>query len=130
LNRIGNAYKTDKKQYEKSIAWYLLATMENNTHAQNNIGILYKEGEGVPKNYLCALKWLLKSAEGSSHVITLDHIGELFENGCGVPLDKYKAIEWYSQGKHKTNINRLKGEGHHLSAANKSKFNSITDSLY
>jgi TPR repeat protein len=25
----------------------------------NNIGVLYFDGKGVPKNYLCALKWLL-----------------------------------------------------------------------
>lgn len=92
MNWIGNVYKA-KKQYEKSIAWYILAAMENNTPAQNNIGVLYKKGEGVPKNHLCALKWLLKSAEGNSHDITLNHIGELYENGCGVPLDKYKALE-------------------------------------
>jgi TPR repeat protein len=118
MEHIGLVYDTKKKQYDKALAWYILAAMENNPQAQNNIGVLYYYGNGVPKNYLCALKWFLKSVEENDHVNTLDTIGLLFENGFGVPLNKYKALEWFCQGGDKTHRERLNGQGYHQ---NKSK---------
>jgi TPR repeat protein len=52
--------------------------MENHSYAQNNIGQLYYYGEGVPKNYLCALKWYLKAVEQNSHVDHSNNIGNVF----------------------------------------------------
>jgi hypothetical protein len=130
MRHIGLVYRCDKKQYDKSLAWYLLAAMGNDSTAYNNIGALYDYGYGVPQNYLCALKWYLKSAEPCENENTLNNIGELFEKGYGVPLDKYKALEWYCHGEDKANVKRLKYQGYHRSAADKSKFNYIIDSLY
>jgi TPR repeat protein len=130
MNSIGYVYKNDKKQYDKALAWYLLAARENESAAQNNIGELYYYGDGVPQNYLCALKWYLKAAEGIDIDNTPNAIGHLFEDGDGVPLDKYKALEWYCHGEDKSYRDRLKSEGYHRSTADKSKFNSTIDSLY
>jgi TPR repeat protein len=130
LNIIGRVYDDDKEQYDKALAWYLLAAMENNSSAQNNIGVLYFDGKGVPENYMCALKWFLKSAEQNNIDITATSIGELFENGYGVPLNKGKALEWYYHGEDKANVKKLKSKGFHRSKTNKSKFNSTIDSLY
>jgi TPR repeat protein len=130
LNHYGYVYHIEKKQYDKALAWYLLAAMENNSIAQNNIGVLYKDGNGVPQNYLCALKWYLKAAEQCEYENTPNNIGWLFENGYGVPPNKYKALECYCHGGDKTHRDRLKSEGYHRSATDKSKFNSIIDSLY
>jgi TPR repeat protein len=122
LNWIGYVYDTEKQQYDKALSWYLLAAMENNSIAQNNIGTLYYDGLGVPKDYLCALKWYLKAAEQNKSENALSNIGDLFEKGYGVPLDKYKALEWYCQGGNKSHRDRLKSEGYRRSAADKSKF--------
>jgi TPR repeat protein len=130
LNHLGYIYKNEKKKYDKALAWYLLAAMENNSIAQSNIGALYYNGHGVPKNYLCALKWLLKATEGFSWLATCNHIGNLFGNGYGVPLNKYKALEWYCHGGDYANINRLKKQGYHRSAIDKGKLNYIIDVLY
>jgi TPR repeat protein len=118
------------KQYDKALAWYLLAAMENNSTAYGNIGVLYRDGRGVPKNYLCAMKWFLKAAEQNKNEYTPNTIGKLFEYGQCVPLDKYKALEWYCHGEDKANVNRLKSKGYHLSETDKSKFNYSIASLY
>jgi TPR repeat protein len=76
------------------------------------------------------LKWYLKAAEQNEYKETTIFIGLLFENGHGVPLDKYRALEWHCHSGYKANINRLKGEGYHRSATDKSKLNHIVDSLY
>jgi TPR repeat protein len=130
MKQIGWVYHNYKEQYDKALAWYLLAAMENDSTAQNNIGILYYFGRGVPKNYLCALKWYLKVVEQNEYVNTPNHIGDLFENGYGVPLDKHKALEWYCHGGDKTGRDRLKYRGYHLFITDKSKSNSTIDSLY
>jgi hypothetical protein len=123
LTTFGFVYKTEQKQYDKALAWYLLAARENDSAAYNNIGALYFDGLAVPKNYLCALKWFLKSAEGNGDGNTPTYIGWLFENGYGVPLDKYKALEWYCHGGDKSYIKTLKDQGYHRSETDKSKFN-------
>jgi TPR repeat protein len=130
MRRIGNVYYSDKKQYNKALAWYILAAMENDSAAYHNIGALYHIGNGVPKNYLCALKWYLKAAEGYEYENTSNYIGKLFENGQGVPLYKYNALEWHCHGKDKTLRDKLKKQGFYLSGSDTSTFNYITDSLY
>jgi TPR repeat protein len=130
MRYIGFIYGTDKKQYNKALGWYILAAMENNSTAYNNIGALYHNGYGVPQNYLCALKWLLKAAEQCEYEYTPYNIGILFEDGYGVPPNKYKALEWHCHGGIKADINTLNNQGYHLSATDKSKSNSTIDSLY
>jgi tetratricopeptide (TPR) repeat protein len=124
MNNIGCIYDT-KKQHDKSLAWYIQAARENNSTSQSNIGTLYFFGRGVPKNYLCALKWFLKAAEKTSHTGILKNIDGMFENRYGVPLDKYKALEWYCHGWCKTEMNTMKGEGYHQLEVDKGKFNYI-----
>jgi TPR repeat protein len=130
MRYIGFIYGTNKKQYDKALGWYILAAMENNSAAYNNIGFLYYNGNGVPKNYLCALKWQLKAAEQCGYENTPYNIGNKFEYGYGVPLNKYKALEWYCHGNNKTHRDRLKSEGYDLSASDMGTFNSIIDPLY
>jgi TPR repeat protein len=130
LCQTGYVYDTEKKQYDKALAWYLLAARVNESAAQNNIGELYYYGDGVPQNYLCALKWYLKAAEQNDHVKHFNNVGDLFEYGQGVRLDKYKALEWYCHEGNKTHQDRLNNQGFHFSAVDKSKFNSTIDSLY
>jgi TPR repeat protein len=130
MNSNGFDYQHDRKQYDKALAWYILAAMGNHSIAQNNIGALYRDGYAVPENCLCALKWFLKAAEQNEYEFAPNNIGELFENGQGVPLDKHKALEWYCRGGDKSHRDRLKNEGYHISETDKSKFNSIIDSLY
>jgi TPR repeat protein len=74
------------------------------------------------------LKWLLKAAEENYGGSVPKNIGTFFETGQCVPLDKYKALEWYCHGGGKANINRLKDEGYHRFAADKSKLSYIIHS--
>ncbi|KAI8880958.1 hypothetical protein K501DRAFT_301373 [Backusella circina FSU 941] len=94
LIQYGYIYGTERKQLDKSLAWYILAAMENNSWAQNNIGLLYRNGEGVPTNYLCAMKWYLKAVE-QNNPKTPNKIGKLFENGYGVTRDKHGICRCY-----------------------------------
>ncbi len=37
--------------------------LQGDAEAQNNLGVMYQRGEGVPKNNVKAVKWLRKTAE-------------------------------------------------------------------
>ena len=55
FEQLGNFKKTRK--------WYCKAAKENHAHAQNNLGILYREGRGVKRNIRKAIVWFTKAAE-------------------------------------------------------------------
>jgi TPR repeat protein len=120
MNVIARVYLNEKKKYEKALAWYLLSAKESNRFAPVRIGTLYFHGNGVPKHYLCALKWYLKTPGLNKLNYSLNEIGELFENGFGVPPDKYKALYWYILLGDKAHMNILESQGYHQSAADKS----------
>ena len=51
--------KADKA---KAAEWYLKAAQKGQADAQNNLGLLYKNGEGVPRDFNKAMEWFVKSA--------------------------------------------------------------------
>ena len=62
--------------------WKPLAE-KGNAKAQNNFGIMYKEGKGVPQDYKEAIKWYRLSAEqGASNAQY--NLGLMFREGKGV----------------------------------------------
>ena len=67
---------------------------QGNAGAQNNLGIIYQEGLGVPQNYAEAVKWYRKAAEkGNANAQLL--ISVMYANGQGVPQDYKEAAKWY-----------------------------------
>jgi len=62
--------------------------------AQNNIGILYENGQGVPQDYTEAVKWHRLAADQGNAIAQLN-LGFLYGNGQGVPQDYQVAVKWY-----------------------------------
>ena len=61
--------------------------------AQNELGVMYSEGEGVVKNDVEAIKWFRKAAE--QNVLAAQfNLGIMYSAGRGVLKDHVKAIEW------------------------------------
>jgi len=69
--------------------WYLLSANQGNPSAQNHIGALYENGEGVDKDYKEALKWYLLSANQGNLKAqkALGYIYQLFE-------EEEKSLFW------------------------------------
>ena len=67
---------------------------QGDADAQNDLGICYENGVGVPQNYTEAVKWYRKSAE-QGNATAQNNLGLCYENGVGVTKDLNKAIEWY-----------------------------------
>ncbi|HET7085078.1 MAG TPA: tetratricopeptide repeat protein [Rhizomicrobium sp.] len=75
-------------------AWRPLA-VQGNPVAQNNLGIMYLDGKGVPQNMSEAVRYLsLSAAAGSS--LGQNNLGGLYREGKGVPRDYTLAARWFT----------------------------------
>jgi len=62
--------------------------------AQFSVGVMYKNGLGVPQDYKEAVKWYTLAAD-QGHASAQYNLGVMYENGKGVPQDYKEAAKWY-----------------------------------
>ncbi|MDB4521411.1 sel1 repeat family protein [Akkermansiaceae bacterium] len=62
--------------------------------AQSNLGAMYYTGNGVPKDYVEAVKWTRKAAEQGDAEAQAT-LGIMYQTGEGVPQDYAEAVKWY-----------------------------------
>jgi TPR repeat protein len=62
--------------------------------AQSLLGLLYRDGHGVPQDYQQAVEWLRKAAE-QGRVHAQYNLGNMYETGRGVAKDHAEAIKWW-----------------------------------
>jgi TPR repeat protein len=70
--------------------------------AQYHLGLLYRDGQGVPTDRAQALAWFRKSADQGFTDSQLQ-IGVMYAQGLGVPRDYAQAREWYLRAAAKQN---------------------------
>lgn len=92
-NKKGDEYY-DKKNYTEAIKWYRIAAEQGDAEGQNNLGVMYENGNGVAKDYTEAAKWYRKAAEQGDYIGQYN-LGVLYENGYGVTQDYAEAVKWY-----------------------------------
>ena len=64
--------------------------------AQNNLGLGYYHGQGVPQNYKEAVKWFARSAE-QGDAEAQNAAGKMYYHGQGVPQNYREAVNWYTR---------------------------------
>ena len=64
---------------------------KGNTSAQYNLGVIYANGRGVPRNDKEAVKWY-RLAAGNGNVEAQYALGLMYGHGRGVPQDFTKAV--------------------------------------
>ena len=74
--------------------WKPLAE-EGNAVAQNNLGLMYDNGWGVPQDYKEAVNWYRLAVE-QGYAIAQFNLGLIYEKGKGVPQDDKEAVLWYT----------------------------------
>ena len=76
----------------------------------NNIGIMYKNGEGVTRDYKNAMKWYKKAANiGNDNA--MNNIGIMYNNGEGVTRDYKNAMKWYKKAADAGNVYAMNNIG-------------------
>ena len=76
----------------RRLKWYRLAADQGNADAQNNLGAMYDNGQGVPQNYAEAVKWFRLAAD-QGHAIAQNNLGLMYAKGQGVPQNYAEARE-------------------------------------
>jgi 5'-nucleotidase (lipoprotein e(P4) family) len=64
--------------------------------AQNNLGILYRNGEGLIQDFNEARRWL-QTAAAQGHARALFSLGMMYDFGQGVAQNTPQALIWYQQ---------------------------------
>ena len=70
------------------------AAEQGEAKAQNNLGYMYDQGEGVVEDDREAVKWLRKAAE-QGHAVAQNNLGIMFHLGRALPKDDREAVNWY-----------------------------------
>jgi S1-C subfamily serine protease len=73
-----------------------MAAMQGHAPSQFNLGLMYLEGEGVPKDNVKAAEWWRKAAEQGLAEAQYA-LGSAFAFGTGVPKDSAKAVELWEK---------------------------------
>ena len=71
-------------------------------YAQFDLGCMYLDGDGVPQDFVEAVKWFRKSAD-QGYSRAQSSLGSMYEYGRGVPQDFVEATKWYSKAANQGN---------------------------
>lgn len=94
MENARNAYFEGDFQEALSI-WRPLAE-QGDARAQNNLGILFRNGEGLVQDFEQARAWLLRSA-AQGHAQAQYSLGMMYDSGYGVAQNDAEAMRWYQQ---------------------------------
>ena len=67
---------------------------QGNASAQNGIGWMYRNGQGVTQDYQEALKWYRLAAD-QGNASAQNNTGVMYEKGLGVTQNYQEALKWY-----------------------------------
>lgn len=97
-------YATAKDRYRKAAAL-------GNDRAQNQLGIMYDHGRGVPEDDAKAVFWYRQAAE-RGNAWGQHNLGYMYEYGLAVPKDYKRAGYWYKKAADQGNARAKYRLGH------------------
>ena len=84
--------------------WYTKAAKQGDVDGVFNLGAVYLNGKGVPKNEKEAFKWITKAAEqGDSEAQNV--LGGIYYSGLGVGANENEAFKWWEKSSEQGNAN-------------------------
>lgn len=94
LAEVQFEYSQACRFYSQANQWNIAAAELGHVEAQAELGIAYRDGNGVKANLTAAFNWFLKAAE-QGHAISQLNAGFMCDHGRGVMVHKGKAFELY-----------------------------------
>lgn len=90
--QLAKSYDSSEN-YEQAYIYYRQAAEQGYAPAEQNLGKLYRMGNGVAQSDVEAVKWFIKAAEqGNMHAQS--DLGGMYYLGRGVTQSDEKAYEW------------------------------------
>ena len=93
---LGEGYKAYQR-YDFATALRIFRQLadQGDANAQDTLGIMYSNGQGVPKDYGEGLKWYRKAAD-QGHAQAQYSLGSIYYLGLGVTEDYVQAHMWFN----------------------------------
>jgi len=88
----GAAY--NNKDYATALQKWKPLAAQGNASAQNNLGTMYGDGQGVSQNHEEAAKWN-RHAANQGYAVAQKNLGTMYDHGQGVFQDYKEAVKWY-----------------------------------
>ena len=101
----------NKKDYKTALSEWEPIAEEGQAEAQFMLGMMYRNGRGVPQNSKTAAKWWILAAQ-QGHVKALYNLGQTYFLGISAPKNYKIALYWFTlaaQQGHATAQNILGG---------------------
>ena len=83
----------ESSNYETALKLFLPLAEQGNATAQNRLGVMYRFGQGVRRDYAEAAKWFRLAGE-QGHAEAQNWLGFLHAQGMGVAKDYAEAVKW------------------------------------
>jgi hypothetical protein len=85
-----------EKKFEEAYPILLKAAEGHSSLAQQTVGLMYVNGDGVERDYIKAAHWFAR-ASGADYPPALYDLGAIYRNGEGVAVDVNTAIYFYTK---------------------------------
>lgn len=86
----------ERGDYRTSFAGFRVLAEQGYAGAQFNLGLMYTNGRGVPKDDQQAIAWYGKAARQGLDRAQFN-LGVMYESGWGATKDDQQAVSWYSK---------------------------------
>ena len=83
-----------KQDYREAISWFRRAADQGNAAAQNELGVIYDLGRGVPRNDAEAVRWYQLAANQNLAAAQVN-LGAKYDAGHGVRQSYREAVKWF-----------------------------------
>ena len=83
----------ERGDYEAALKEFRQLAEQGDAAAQYNLGMMYRNGKGVPPDYAEAVKWYRKASE-QGQAYAQYNLGVMYRDGRGVPQDYVQAYLW------------------------------------
>ena len=70
------------------------AAAQGNAEAQNNLGIMYLNGQGISENSALGIEWLLKAASNGNAMAQFNIAQSYLDGTNGLPQNRTQALNW------------------------------------
>jgi len=85
-------------EFEAARRWFQQSAVQGNAFAQNQFGVMLRDGKGGSQNQVEASKWFGRAAAQGFALAQLN-LGAALEHGQGVPQNFVQAAKWYELAK-------------------------------
>ncbi|NOT21749.1 MAG: sel1 repeat family protein [Nitrospiraceae bacterium] len=94
LSQEGSAQPSTRGSIASPVRTLHSLAEQGNVEAQFNLGLLYDQGRGLPKDKTAALRWYRRAAM-QGDMFAQNALGDNYWEGTGAPKDDREAVRWW-----------------------------------